>query len=72
MKGGSISRVCGPRDQHYTQCHEKLPYVMGGSSDNLPVGLSPQRDGLFPFKGGDKVQVRVDAKLKRVILGKAK
>ena len=30
------------------------------------------RDGLFPFKGGDEVLVKVDAKLKRVILDKGK
>jgi hypothetical protein len=30
------------------------------------------RDGLFPFKGGDEVSVRVEPKLKRVILEKTK
>jgi len=29
------------------------------------------RDGLFPFKGGEEVLVKVDPKLKRVILEKA-
>jgi len=30
------------------------------------------RDGLFPFKGGDEVLVKVDPKLKRVILEKTR
>jgi hypothetical protein len=30
------------------------------------------RDGLFPFKGGDEVVVKVDPKQKRVILEKLK
>ncbi len=30
------------------------------------------RDGLFPFRAGDEVRVKVDPKLKRVILEKMK
>ncbi len=50
------------------------PTVTGGKRyDKFFVYIPTQiaRDSLFPFKEGDEVQIKVDAKQKRVIVQRA-